>query len=122
MVVAAVVGLVVSTAVFVVGIMLEASTLMRVTLPFVVLSIIGLTVARRRVPVRWVAIRGDRVTVVATVRNSSNTPVPTQVVAEGPRREVRVVPGSSDTVQLGDEQVTFLRSRAQAVHALGGAG
>ena len=117
-VVGVVVGIAVATAFFLVGLELASKGLLYVSGAFIVAGVGALPIARRRIPVWWVAVRGTQVTLIGTVRNASNTPIPTRVCVEGPLADVTVVPGSDSSVQIGPEQVTFLRRKAKAMAAL----
>ena len=116
--VGAVVLLLITAAVFLLGIAVGSRGLMYVAGPAMVAGSVTLRVVRRRIPVWWVAVRGTQVTLIGTVRNMSNTPVPTRVFHEGPLSDVTRVPGSASSVQVGSERVFFLRHKASAMAVL----
>ena len=119
-IVAAIVVMLVSALVVLVGIMIvSVGVIVAGGIPMT-LSAGALPMARKRIPVRWVAVSGDRVALMSTVRDSSNTPVATSVVFDGPLDAVQPVAGSTSAVMVGPERVTFLRSRRQSVAALVG--
>jgi hypothetical protein len=111
--------LLVSTAALVTAILVEASVSIRRALAVVLIaSLVAMLVTVRRSPVRWVAIRGDEVTLIATARVANETPRPTQVAFSGPIDSVTGVPGSRSALQIGPERVWFRGGNRRFVSAL----
>jgi hypothetical protein len=117
-IVASIVVLLVATLIVLVGILIASSGVIIGAGVVMTAALVALPLARRRIPVRWVAVSGDQVAVLATVRDANNSPVATGVLFDGSLDEVGPHGGSSSAVTIGREPVWFLRSRQRAVASL----
>jgi hypothetical protein len=117
-IVAAIAVLLLSGVVMVLGVLVASPPLIWGGAVPATLSGVALPWARRHIPVRWVAVSGEQVTVLSTVRDTTNTPVATGVLFDGSLDDVAAHQSSSAAVTIGTEPVWFLRSRQRAVAEL----
>jgi hypothetical protein len=115
-----IVGLVVGGIVTIAGIFASSTPIAGVGVAVITVSSIALPMARKAASVCWIAVQGDTIQVIETVRNANNSLVPTGVSFRGTRGDIAQVAGTSSALQIGPSKITFVRSKASAMAILGG--